>query len=202
MAICYIVGGGEPYGRFTPLSHDFVIAADAGYDYLLKMGVRCDLLVGDLDSIRSIPTDIETVRVPVRKDETDMYLAFLEGRRRGYTSFIIYGGTGGSPDHTFANYCLLAKIAKEGCNAILKGDTGDTYAVHNRGVTLISRAGKRLSVFAFGEVAEGVTIEGAEYEAAGLTLYPDTPVGVSNSFITDMATVAVARGTLLVMVEK
>ncbi|MBR2432244.1 MAG: thiamine diphosphokinase, partial [Clostridia bacterium] len=79
MKTCYIVGAGEFYGEFTPDSDDLVIAADGGYDSLLNRGIRPDVLIGDLDSIKEMPNGIELIRHPVKKDETDMHLAYLEG---------------------------------------------------------------------------------------------------------------------------
>ena len=61
---------------------------------------------------------------------------------------------------------------------------------------------RSLSVFAFGSAAEGVSIKGAKYEACQVTLTPDFPLGVSNSFIGNEVTVSVARGALLIMKEK
>ena len=93
MGICYIVGAGDfPYG-FSPKDDDLVIAADGGYDHLKKNGIRCDLLIGDLDSISASADGVQTKRFPIRKDETDMHLAYLEGKARGYKEFHIYGGT-------------------------------------------------------------------------------------------------------------
>ena len=106
-ATCYIVGAGEFYGELNLSDGDIVIAADGGYDTLRELGVTPDLLVGDMDSVKAVPTDIEKLRVPVEKDETDTYLCYLEGVRRGYSNFVILGGVGGREDHTFANFSLL-----------------------------------------------------------------------------------------------
>ena len=67
MGICYIVGAGSFKSKFVPGDDDFVIAADGGYDSLIKNEIKCDLLIGDLDSIENIPTDIEILRHPVKK---------------------------------------------------------------------------------------------------------------------------------------
>ena len=83
MGVCYIVGAGDFASPFAPKEDDLVIAADGGYDHLIKFGIRCDILLGDLDSIREVPKKIETVTFPVRKDETDSFLAYREGVRRG-----------------------------------------------------------------------------------------------------------------------
>ena len=78
MGICYIVGAGEFFGSFTPKKDDLVIAADGGYEALSSRGIRCDLLIGDMDSIKKIPGGVEILKHKVEKDETDMHLAYLE----------------------------------------------------------------------------------------------------------------------------
>ena len=119
MKTCYIVGAGDFTRDFSPDRDDLVICADGGYDALLSRGTRCDLLVGDLDSVKSVPLGVEIIRHKVEKDETDMHLCYLEGRKRGYKNFVILGGTGGRDDHTFANYSLLYYIRKDGGRAEL-----------------------------------------------------------------------------------
>ena len=50
--ICYIVGAGEDCGLdFRPKTGDLVIAADGGYERLLKAKIQADLVIGDFDSL-------------------------------------------------------------------------------------------------------------------------------------------------------
>ena len=204
MAICYLVGAGDFIGSFKPGQSDLVIAADGGYDSLMERGIRCDVLVGDCDSIKEIPEGVELLRHPTRKDETDMYLAYVEGLRRGFTSFMIFGATGGREDHTFANYCLLTQIVSDGHKCVMKSNTGWLYAVKNNKIHLKKhKNGCQFSVFAFGGVARGVSIEGAEYEGEDITLLPSFPLGVSNRVKGDSGfTVGVSDGLLLIMAEE
>ena len=96
MGICYIVGAGDFYGHITKCDGDIIIAADGGYDSLVRHGYTPDVLIGDFDSISSdIPVGIRTVTHPKEKDETDMFLAYYEGARLGYTEFVMLGATGG-----------------------------------------------------------------------------------------------------------
>lgn len=201
MNICYIVGAGDFYVPFTPDEGDLVIAADGGYDHLKKFGIRCDLLLGDLDSIRETPSEVEILRFPVRKDETDTYLAYREGAKRGYKIFHVYGGTGGREDHTYANYCLLLYAKNEKNNVFLISEKAKVSLIKDESVTLYGKAGKHLSFFPFGSDAEGVSIFGAEYECENITLKSDFPLTVSNIFKDSPATASVRRGVLLVMEE-
>ena len=201
MNICYIVGAGDFIGSFTPDKTDLVIAADGGYDALISHGVRCDLLVGDLDSIKEAPLGVELLRFPVEKDETDAHLCYLEGVRRGYREFCLFGATGGREDHTFAALSLLALARERGHKITLcKGNTR-VFILKDESCTLHSRAGANISVFAFGARASGVFSEGLLYQLEDHTLTPLFPLGVSNSFAEDTATLRVERGMLLVFFD-
>ena len=201
MGVCYIVGAGDFASPFTPKEDDLVIAADGGYDHLIKFGIRCDILLGDLDSIREVPKKIETVTFPVRKDETDSFLAYREGVRRGYKTFYIYGGTGGREDHTFANYSLLLYAKEEKNEAFLMSEKSRVSVIKNEKTTIFGTEGKHLSLFPFGADAEGVSISGAEYECKKINLKVNFPLAVSNIFKNSPVNIEVENGALLVMEE-
>ena len=201
MGICYIVGAGDFNTPFSPSENDLVIAADGGFDHLKKFGIRCDLLLGDLDSISEAPGNIKTLKFPVRKDETDAYLAYREGAKRGYREFHIYGGTGGREDHTFANYCLLLYIKEAGGCDFLISDKARVSVIKNETVTLSGRAGKHLSLFPFGSDADKVTVRGAEYECENVRLKTNFPLAVSNIFKDSPVDIEVKSGALLIMEE-
>ena len=201
MKICYIVGAGDFYGDFSPNADDLVIAADGGYDTLKELNIRIDLLIGDLDSIKDAPTGVELIRHPVEKDENDMHLAYLEGRRRGYTFFEIYGGVGGRADHTFANYCLLSYIKANGNSARLYDKNSIAYVIKNEATRVTGKPEKHISLFAFGGVARGVRIKGLYYGLEDGELSPEFPLGVSNRFVTESADIEVRDGELLVIQE-
>ena len=205
MGKCYLVGAGD-FTPFEPTAEDTVIAADGGLDYLLPRGIRPTLLVGDLDSLRSdVPLGIPLVRHPVKKDETDMHLCYLEGAKIGEHDFVIIGGTGGRPDHTFANYSLLLHIVKDGNRAVMLDGKFAYTAVYNGSFKISEKElarGKGISVFAIGGRALGVRISGLEYESAGCTLECDFPLGVSNKSIGADASISVEDGALLIMWER
>lgn len=202
MSVCYIVGAGEFYGEFTKRDGDLVIAADGGYDTLLALGITPDLILGDMDSVKSKASDIEKLVFPVRKDETDSFLAYREGVRRGYTDFKLYGCVGGREDHTLANYSLLVYAKERGHEMTLVGKCTDAFVLQNEGITLSGAPCSHLSLLAFGGEARGVSVRGAEYEAKDITLTPSYPMGVSNRFCDSEVTIEVTDGTLLVIAER
>jgi thiamine pyrophosphokinase len=202
MGVCYIIGAGELYGRPTPEPGDLVIAADGGYDHLLRLGIMPDLIIGDMDSVSSDVSGAEVLRFPKKKDETDMHLAYLVGKEKGYSSFLIYGGTGGRPDHTFANYSLLF-LAKSGGDRMTVIDKEyDIFALSSEHAVISGRVGATLSLFAFGGEARGVCLSGVEYPADNVTLEADFALGVSNKIEEERANVSVSDGRLLVMISR
>lgn len=200
--VCYLVGAGEMTEGFLPQEDDLVIAADGGYAHLLRFGIRCDLLIGDFDSLDRIPDETETIRFPVRKDETDAFLAFREGYARGYREFCLYGGGGGREDHTVANFSLLYHARLAGCRARMELSYGCAEVVRNETRRISGAAGKHFSAFAFAGAAEGVSIRGMEYECENITLRPEFPLAVSNRFLGKEGEISVRSGALLIMTER
>lgn len=187
----------------SPMPDDLVIAADGGYTALTQHGVRCDLLIGDFDSLTCrLPSDTETMRFPPEKDDTDTALAYREGAKRGYTDFVVYGGTGGLLDHTYANLCLLHRARLDGNRMTLVGKQNLCRVIVNESLHLPFSVGKRVSVFAAGGVARGVTIKGLKYTVDDATLTPDFPLGVSNEFTDVDGYIDVKDGALLVITER
>lgn len=203
MKIGIIFGAGE-YDARTPLLTEncLVIAADAGYARCLALGIAPDLVIGDFDSLEHAPDAANVVRLPVEKDVTDMDAAVALALERGCAVLYLYGGMGGRPDHTLANYALLARLSRQGVRAVLYGEGYSVTAVTDGSLTLAGGRGETVSVFAWSEKAEGVTLRGLKYPLENAVLTNTFALGVSNSFAEETATVSVKRGTLLVMREQ
>ena len=205
---CVIVGAGCFDGRMLPPAEDdLVIAADGGYAHLKQAGVRCDLLMGDLDSLsENIPADTETRRFPPQKDDTDTMLAVKYGMERGYRRFLLYGMFGGRFDHTAATIQTVLWIVNHGAEVLAFEVKTESMrgcyvtAVHNGTMTFPADAEGYLSVFTFGGEARGVTLENLKYPLSDATLSPDIPLGVSNEFLRGQsARVTVRDGTLILI---
>lgn len=199
MGICYIVAAGDMYGSFPqPQKDDLIIAADAGYLHLEKIGIEPDILLGDFDSMK-LPEDKEVLVYPVMKDDTDTMLAIKLGFEKGYTEFIIFGGLGGKrTDHTVANLQSLAYIAEHGGKGTLVGDNEFFTVIKDSQITLDEKA-KGFSVFAYGGKAEGVSIKGSLYDVENAEFTPFFPLGVSNKPNPATVAISVKKGCLLIV---
>ena len=196
---CYIFGAGDFFGlRKQPRKEDYVIAADGGFEACKKEKIIPDLLLGDFDSLKSVPDFPNLIRLPVEKDDTDMMVAVKKGLERGEKEFYIYGGLGGDrTDHTMANFQMLAYITRFGAHAWLYGNDEMFTAIRNESIHFPAQKDGILSVFCMGPDAEGVSIEGAHYPIENGELHWDVALGVSNHFQGQAITVEVKRGCLL-----
>lgn len=202
MKRCIIFGAGV-YDNALPLmqSGDFVIAADAGYEKCASLGITPDMIIGDFDSSQSVPEGENIIKLPVHKDVTDLYAATEEGLKNGCDEFHIYGGLGGRPDHSFANYSLIVSLAKKGKKAFLYGENYIITAVKNNSVEINGKKGDTVSVFSWTEKSGGVSYTGLEYELKNAILERDFSLGVSNSLSDTNAQISVKNGILLIMQE-
>lgn len=97
------------------LSCDYVIAADGDARHCLNLGIRPDLIIGDMDSIdpdaESTYSGIEKISFRREKDSTDTECAIDKSLKRNYSQVTIFGGVGGRVDHTIGNLALAVKYA-------------------------------------------------------------------------------------------
>jgi thiamine pyrophosphokinase len=200
--ICYIIAACKDYSNdifFTPEKDDIVIAADGGYNILKDKDIHADVLLGDFDSIQELPDHNNIIRYPVKKDDTDTFLAYKLGWENGYRSFIIFGGVGGRIDHTYANIQTLLNIAKNGGRAFLIGDNTIMTTIYNSKLIFSDDFSGNISIFAQGGIARNVTINGLKYCADSINLLPDIPLGVSNESIGARSEISVNNGALLIV---
>ncbi len=191
---CVICGAAAT--RLTPSfgPNDFVIAADGGLK-CLESRVP-DLAIGDFDSLGFVPDKVKVIKLPVRKADTDMLLAIRYGLERGYSRFVLYGGMGGRLDHTIANIQCLVWLVSQGARGMLVGDeqsvvvsgSGDTLRFSRESVGVVS-------FFAWDGKCD-VLLEGFDYPYDGM-LSSIYPMGVSNAFVGEEASVSVRSGLLV-----
>lgn len=198
---CYIIGAGEmAEDILLPGKEDFVIAADAGYQHLARLHQTADLIVGDFDSLGSVPSGQNVIRHPVMKNDTDTMLAVKIALEKGYRRFMIYGGLGGPRlDHSLANIQMLSYIANAGGIGFLVGNGENITAITNRSIAFSEKARGTISVFSNTSVSTGVTLEGLLYPLTNATLTSGFPLGVSNEFTGKKAKITVKNGTLVVL---
>jgi thiamine pyrophosphokinase len=128
------------------------------------MGVKVDVLVGDFDSLGSIPSDVdEIVRVPAKKDQTDVQLAVNIAIERGADDIIIVGSTDGRLDHTLSLLAMLEELWDKKIPAHVVNGRNRVRYLRDSGVIIMRSAYRYFSVIALDKKVKGVTIDGGEY---------------------------------------
>lgn len=196
--ICHIIGAGDFYREHLFCSKgDFVIAADAGYSYLINVGITPNVTIGDFDSLGLVP-DTEKIVLPVNKNDTDTGYAARWAYNKGFRRFELHGCTGGRFDHTIANIQTAAMLSRLGCDVRIHDKLYTYYALTDSEISFDSKASGTVSVFAHGSKAT-VSIEGLEYELNSAVIDPFYPLGVSNAFTSQKSRILVHSGTVLVI---
>lgn len=210
--VVVVAGGGVPprsvlseLPRGAP-----VVAADSGADVARALGLRVDVVVGDLDSItveglraaRDAGADI--VQYPASKDATDLALALergaglLGGVVAGSGELVVLGGDGGRLDHLLAGALALADPAWSRFAVRAHFGPATVHVLHGPAERDIGGSvGDLLTLVPVGGTVAGIRTRGLRFPLRDEPLHPGTTRGVSNVIDVLPATVAVATGTLL-----
>ena len=201
--ICYVVGAMSLTSALRPFPApgDYVIAADRGYDSLMAYGVVPDLVVGDFDSLGYAPKHPNVTQLPSVKDDTDMVYALRKGLELGYRRFVLLGGVGGRLEHTLGNLQILDWLTTQGAVGFLAGEKTVATALRGGTITFPASMSGFLSAFCNSGTAQGVTLTGLKFCLDNATLTSSFPVGVSNEFLGEVATVSVKDGSLILLWE-
>jgi len=195
-----VVCAGGPARAALPIvpGDVLVIAADAGIVEAERLGLRVDLLVGDLDSAPedAIARAPRVERHPVDKDASDLELAVAAAVAADARRIVVVGGDGGRLDHLLGNAFLLAsdRWADVEIDAVL-GDARIWVVRDER--TIEGDVGDLVSLYAVGGPTRGVTTRGLRWALHDGELVPGSSLGLSNEFVEPQATVRVRDGVVL-----
>lgn len=204
--ICTIFGGADIRDySYVKIKEGFIIAADRGLVHCLNLKAedKIGLLIGDFDSFEGkIPENIEALKYPVKKDDTDLMLAINEGVKRGYKAFELYGCAGGRAGHMKANTQILSYMCENGLTGVIFGDDYDERVL-SKGVYSFENDEKIKYVSIFSETEKSeISVKGLKY-SGDFTLSNIFPLGVSNEFTSDkFCGITVKSGRISVFFEK
>ncbi len=190
-----------------------VLAADSGLAHAHTLGLRPDLLVGDLDSLgpdasaEAQAHGLPVLRSRVDKDESDTELALLEALHLEPERIIVLGAFGGPRlDHALANVWLLGLEALAGQDVVLLDERTRVSLVSapapdGGAVTrsLMGRPGCLVTLLPLGGDAIGITTHGLRYPLRDEDLRTGPARGLSNVRELAEAAVTLRAGRLLVV---
>lgn len=179
-----------------------VIYADGGYKFADKVGEKNVLaVVGDFDSLESVPKNEKLISLEVEKNFTDGERAVRLAKECGATNIVIYGAYGGKIEHVLGNIALL-KIAKDiGLDATIKDANGYTRLIDGK-TKLNVKKDSTLSLIPYGGACEFIKSENLYYPLDNLTLTPSDTRGISNVAAANQVYIEIKQGLALVIYKE
>ena len=187
---------------------DFIICANGGCGYALAIGLKPDLVIGDLDSLNQNDQekihrlDPELIQHPTAKDKSDLELAIDKAVKMKPGEILIIGALGGKrADHAFINMLLLNTPLQHDIPARIVDRTHNVFIIKNKAI-IEGKSGDYFSLFALTGEAGGITTEGLKYSLKGDTLHFASTLGLSNELVSSKAVVSLQKGLLLAIHHK
>jgi len=184
---------------------DVVIAADGGSRHCLRLGIRPNAVIGDLDSLTADhltalqALGAEIVQYPTRKDYTDLELALHYARDHGYRPVLVAAALGERWDQTLANLLLPAALPE--MDIRLVDGPQEIFLIRPAAPGQIGgQAGDTVSLIPLAGDALGVRTQGLEYPLHGERLIFGGTRGVSNVLLGRTAQVIVEAGLLMCVI--
>jgi thiamine pyrophosphokinase len=194
---------GEPpprnLARALSREADLVIAADGGANAAWSLGLRPEVIIGDLDSITPATKRHfagSTIIRLERQDNTDLEKALDYIVSGGPADVMILGVTGNRIDFTLANLAVIWKYTRR-IRMTVRGDGWRAFPVVGRS-EILAPVGTTVSLLPFGS-CRGITIRGMQYPLRDAAMGVGE-VGVSNVMKARRASVRVKRGRMLAVV--
>ena len=207
--IIIISGGrfGDPIffkKKVAEIGASLIIVCDGGVRHLRKLGMKPDVIIGDMDSIE--PTQlanysaqgVKVIKYQANKDFTDTELALDYALDLKPTAIYIWGALGGRLDHTLANVFLLNKGQKAGIKTYLIDEYCEAFIV-DKEAAFVDAKGVTVSLFALNPKVEGLSLSGFVYPLQDAVLTMGESRGVSNIINEAYAKISVRAGNLLVI---
>ena len=171
-------------GIFSPciefFKDDYVICADSGFDSASKHKITPNLVLGDMDSVKSDISNTDDVQLyPVRKDFTDMELALETAIDMKPDEIIMLGAVGSRLDHSMANIFLLKKAYDAGVKACICDVHNKVYYYKDE-FYITDSVGKTISLIPLTSEISGLVTKGLDYPLENETIHFGQTRGISN----------------------
>jgi thiamine pyrophosphokinase len=183
---------------------DYILCADGGTRHARALGVRPDLVIGDMDSaekrhleeLREAGVAVELV--PHDKNETDLELAINHAIDLSPEQILIIAALGGRLDQTLANIALLSDPRLSGFDIRLDDGVEEIVLCRDQ-VDLQGSRGDLVSLLPWQGAVSNVQTTNLKWPLHRETLYPDKTRGISNEMTGDTASVSIGSGLLLIV---
>ena len=187
-------------------SGDLLIAVDGGALHCLALGVKPDVVIGDLDSLPDAhQSDLETSGVdfivhPRDKDLTDLELALDYAISKGAREILLLGLLGGRLDQTLGNLLLLSRQEWNRARLVVAHGYDRAYLVRSgEFISIKGQIGDLVSLIPLSPIISGVSIKGLKWPLSSAQIHFGSTLSISNEMVAPTARIEVGNGQLLVV---
>jgi len=182
----------------------FIIAADGGTHHVLALGRLPDLVIGDFDSItpedkqRMEQENVELIKFPSDKNETDLELAIDHALKLAPLQIIVIGALGRQIDHTLGNISLLSDPRFAGLDVRFDDGVEELMLCRDQ-VQIHGSSGDIVSLLPWGGEVTGIVTRNLKWPLENESLYPHKTRGISNEILGEEASIRIKTGLLLIV---
>ena len=183
---------------------DYIICADGGTRHALSLGIKPNLIMGDMDSaeaetLQSFEADgVRIDSYPQDKNETDLELAIHRAIEMSPKQIIILAALGGRLDQTLANITLLSDLRLSTFDISLDDGAEEIFLCRDQ-AEVHGRSGDIVSLIPWQGAVSEVQTQDLKWALHKETLYPDKTRGISNEMTGETASVSIGSGLLLIV---
>ena len=188
------------------IGNKITVAVDGGYEFFKKAELMPDYIIGDLDSLDTIPEEIQdetaVFEFPKDKDLTDGHIALDFCMKENFELIEILMPNVGEPDHFIGNIMLLfnkevkKKIREKRMVSILSRH--HEYCIIDNGkLELFDRAGEKFSII---PISKSIMLncEGTEYDVKGIKIDLGESRALRNKIVSNEALIKVSGEALFI----
>ncbi|MGL5021364.1 MAG: thiamine diphosphokinase [Mycoplasmatales bacterium] len=173
------------------------IAVDGGYDHLVKYKIKPEILIGDMDSIKSDYNNVDIIKLETKKFLTDYQIAKQYVLDNYNNPKIHLVGIVGNDrlEHFISNLRLLDDITT------MYTKNNIIFAMCDRQNLSIKKENHDFISFLSIEEIKNFNVVGCLYKINNMNLSNDNIVCISNEFEKDEITIKKDSGKLMIMLS-
>ena len=196
--VALFLNGEKPKNNPNLEKYDWVVCTDGAYVFLSKSQIEPDLIIGDLDSIESLPSHVPHLHTP-DQNFTDFEKALSHIIKSGFIDIDVFAANGLEQDHFLGNLTTALKY-KNKCNLVFYDDN-QMYFFTNKQTKVDDVLDKMVSLFPFPKATKVFT-KGLKYVLNGQTLnMKKNKIGTRNTAIEETIKIHYKKGNLLLFIE-
>jgi len=176
----------------------FMVALDGAYDRLRELQITPDVVIGDLDSLKSQEHNLNVEFIKIDNQETtDLEKAFDFLISKGYTDINVVWATGNRLDHTVNNLATLAKYTMT--NVVIYDSYSRCFVLPKHFKKFYDK-GTALSLIPI-PISTGITTKNLKYSLDNETLDFGGRSGTSNEVLNSSVVEISYESGILVLIE-